>query len=265
MVSDMTERVDRFEESRQHRRILLAEDNPVNQMVASMILRKRGHTVDIVGNGQEAIEAVRNNAYDIVLMDIQMPVMDGIAAVGEIRSDPRLADLTVIALTAHAHEGDEERFIEAGMNGYLSKPFRPHELFAVVEQWADDQIGGGAGNGTAEAAVPPVDLESFRETMREAGAEDAVESMLELFLNDAPERIEALREAAAGGDAETIAKAAHAYKSAAATIGVTRLAATLSAIERSARENDVEGATGRVGEAEQQHQEALDYLRARKA
>ncbi len=251
-----------IEETRPHRRILLAEDNPVNQKVASTMLRKRGHTVDIVENGQEAVNAVRSNTYDIVLMDIQMPTMDGIDAVREIRSDHQFADLPIIALTAHALEGDEERFLEAGMNGYVSKPFRPHQLYAVVEEWTSDPVSDSAGKQTDDEESPPVDLESFRETMREAGAEDAVESMLELFLDDAPGRMEALQAAAAGGEVEEIARAAHAYKSAAATIGATELASILNTIEARAKMNEIEGAIGHIERAQTQHTAVLEHLRA---
>lgn len=107
---------------------------------------------------------------------------------------------------------------------------------------------------------PPVDIDSFRETMREAGAEDAVDSMLELFLDDAPGRMEALESAAGSGEAEAISKAAHAYKSATATIGASELAATLSAIEASAREDDVENAVNRIDTAREQHAAVLEYL-----
>ena len=251
-----------IEETRQHRRILLAEDNLVNQKVASTMLRKRGHTVDVVNNGQEAVNAVRENNYDIVLMDIQMPTMDGIAAVSEIRSDQQYADLPIIALTAHALEGDEERFLEAGMNGYVSKPFRPHQLYAVVEEWTSDPVQDTAGQLPGDSEPPPVDLDSFRETMREAGAEDAVESMLELYLDDAPGRMEALHAAAAEGEAETLAKAAHAFKSAAATIGAGQLAASLSTIESLSKEDDIEGAISHIETTQTQHTAALENIRA---
>jgi len=250
-----------IEETRQHRLVLLAEDNPVNQKVASTMLRKRGHSVEVVENGVEAVEAVKQTGYDIVLMDIQMPTMDGLEAVRAIRDDPRFEELPIIALTAHALEGDEERFLEAGMNGYLSKPFRPHELYAIVEEWTADSVGRTSEDPESGTDAPPVDLDSFRETMREAGAEDAVESMLELFLDDAPGRMEDLLSAASNGDAVAISKAAHAYKSAAATIGAADLASTLNAIEAQAKEDDIQGAVSRIDRAREEHIEALDYLR----
>ena len=123
-------------ESRRSLRILLAEDNPVNQMIAATMLRKRGHQVDIVGDGEQAIKAVQARAYDVVLMDVQMPVMDGLAATAAIRRLSRGRDVPIVALTAHALAGDRERCLAAGMNGYLTKPFKAHDLLVAVEEWA---------------------------------------------------------------------------------------------------------------------------------
>src|SRR5256884_3006425 len=151
-------------ESRHALRILLAEDNPVNQQVATAMLLKRGHQVDVVANGGEAVEAARAEHYDLVLMDIQMPEMDGFEATQHIRALPQGGKLPIIALTAHALSGERERCLERGMTGYLAKPFKAHELFAVAE-------GGGADGAEPPAAAPaPVDVAGFRRTMEEAGA-----------------------------------------------------------------------------------------------
>src|SRR6059058_1280621 len=120
-------------ESRHSLRILLAEDNPVNQRVATAMLLKRGHQVDVAANGREAVEAVTRERYDLVLMDIQMPEMDGFEATQRIRALPQGGTLPIIALTAHALSGERERCLARGMTGYLAKPFKAHELFAVVE------------------------------------------------------------------------------------------------------------------------------------
>jgi len=119
-------------ESRPRMRVLLAEDNPVNQQVAATMLRKRGHTVDVVGNGREAVEQVTRAAYDVVLMDIQMPELNGFEERAAARTGPA-ASVPIIALTAHALTGERERGIGKGMNGYLAKPFRPADLYAIVE------------------------------------------------------------------------------------------------------------------------------------
>jgi CheY-like chemotaxis protein len=237
-------------EARRSLRILVAEDNPVNQQVARRMLEKRGHTVEIVGNGREAVTAVEHGEYDVVLMDIQMPEMDGITATHEIRRNATHASLPIIAMTAHALQEERQHFLAEGMNDHIPKPFKPHELFSCVEGW------GGGGSGTAEAPAPaevvpdgspPVDLESFRRTMREAGVEEAVDGMLDVFLGDAPGRMEAVSAAVASGDAEQTRLAAHAFKSAAGTVEARRLFELLKQLETAGRDR-------RNDEAEQLHE-----------
>jgi len=211
-------------EARRGIRILLAEDNPVNQQVAATMLRKRGHQVDVVDNGRDAVTAAAKNQYDIVLMDIQMPELDGMEATAEIRKTKKGEKLPIVALTAHALSGDREKYLAAGMNGYLSKPFKPHELFAAAEGWAAGAEGELVAHREPErreepAAPPAADLERLRRELTEAGAADALGPILDTFLADAPKRMETLIAAVRSGDATAIAKGAHAFKSAAATIG----------------------------------------------
>jgi len=118
-------------------RILVAEDNVVNQMLVRRLLEKRGHSVNVVANGREALESFELAVYDLVLMDVQMPEMDGFAATGELRKREKKTGLRtpIIALTAHAMKGDRERCLEAGMDGYLSKPIRAQELDALLENY----------------------------------------------------------------------------------------------------------------------------------
>ena len=114
-------------------RVLVAEDNLVNQEIAIATLESAGHHVDVVANGLEALDAVQNVGYDVVLMDIQMPEMDGIAATRAIRDlDGEVSDIPIIALTADAMAGDREKYLACGMNNYLSKPFEPRQLDAVI-------------------------------------------------------------------------------------------------------------------------------------
>ena len=119
-------------------RILLAEDSPVNQRVASRLLEKRGHRVQVVTNGREALAVLERETFDLVFMDIQMPEIDGLEATTEIRNKERGSPLhlPVIALTAHAMKGDRERCLAAGMDGYLSKPIRSQELDEILDRYA---------------------------------------------------------------------------------------------------------------------------------
>lgn len=130
-------------------RVLVAEDNPTNQLIISTVLKKRGYRVELVANGQEALRALRDLPFDIVLMDVQMPVMDGIEATQRVRelAGP-VAHIPIIGVTAHALKGDRERFIAAGMNDYIEKPIRSDVMFAKIEQWTidADQPSAGAAN-----------------------------------------------------------------------------------------------------------------------
>ena len=228
-------------EARRPLRILLAEDNPVNQQVAATMLRKRGHRVDVANNGREAVQQAARERYDVVLMDVQMPELDGVAATAAIRALPEGRTLPIVALTAHALSGERERCLAAGMTGYLSKPFKPHELFAAAEGAAQgDQPGGPSAAPAAPAAdaggpAPAADLERLRRELTEAGAAEALGPILDTFLLDAPTRLQALLAAVAAGDAAATARAAHAFRSAAATIGAAGLAALLSEMESRAK------------------------------
>ncbi len=242
-------------ESRHALRILLAEDNPVNQQVATAMLLKRGHQVDVVGNGREAVDAVAKEPYDLVLMDIQMPEMDGFEATEEIRALPQGRALPIIALTAHALSGERERCLARGMTGYLAKPFKAHDLFAAVEGRAAQPADAAA------RAAPAVDLAAFRRTMEEAGAAEAVDGILATFVATLPQRLEALVAAAISTDAEPLQRAAHAFKSAAGTIGAGHLAALLEETERAAQAGDVAGARDKLQHIQGEAQVVLDYIR----
>ena len=115
--------------------VLLVEDNEINQQVAREILEGAGLNVALAADGQEGVNAVKENNYDVVLMDVQMPVMDGYAATREIRKDKSFKDLPIIAMTAHAMAGDENKSLEAGMNGHVTKPIDPDQLFSTLQKW----------------------------------------------------------------------------------------------------------------------------------
>jgi two-component system, sensor histidine kinase and response regulator len=249
-------------ESRKSLRVLLAEDNPVNQQVAVAMLVKRGHEVHVSSNGREAFDAVKERDYDVVLMDIQMPEMDGFEATHAIRALPKGKDLPIIGLTAHALSGERERCLSHGMTDYLAKPFKAHELFALVEGTAESKA---APPPPAPAGAPPVDLEGFRTTLREAGAEQALYSIVDTFVRQAPDRLAALATAVASGSGVEIAKAAHVYRGAAATIGARELAELLEIVETSARAGDIEQARDTFERVSPIAHAATDYLRQQRA
>jgi CheY-like chemotaxis protein len=246
-------------ESRASLRVLLAEDNPVNQQVAVAMLVKRGHEVHVSSNGREAVQAVQERDYDVVLMDIQMPEMDGFEATHAIRALAKGKGLPIIGLTAHALSGERERCLSHGMTDYLAKPFKAHELFALVEGTAEPRAA--AESPAAESLAPPVDLEGFRMTLREAGAEQALYSIIDTFVRQAPDRLAALAGAVAGGTGDEIARAAHVYRGAAATIGARELAGLLETVETTARAGDVEQARDTFERVSPIAHAVTDYLR----
>jgi CheY-like chemotaxis protein len=133
-VAQTAETVAEQESSLPPLRILLAEDNEVNQMVAVKLLQKRGHEVVVVGTGREAVTAIESQTFDVVLMDVQMPEMDGLAATAAIRVAEQNTNrhVPIVALTAHAMKGDRERFLDAGMDDYVSKPIQAKELWKTL-------------------------------------------------------------------------------------------------------------------------------------
>jgi CheY-like chemotaxis protein len=250
-------------ESRRSLRVLLAEDNPVNQQVAVAMLVKRGHEVHVSSNGREAVDAVRERDYDVVLMDIQMPEMDGFEATHAIRALDKGKHLPIIGLTAHALSGERERCLARGMSDYLAKPFKAHELFSLVEGSAEGKVAPPPPPDAPTA--PPVDLEGFRMTLREAGAEQALYSIVDTFVRQAPDRLAALAAAATRGDGAEMAKAAHVYRGAAATIGAGELAGLLERVETAARAGEIEVARQTFELVSPVAHNVTEYLRQQRA
>ena len=218
------------------------------------MLRKRGHQVDIVGDGAQAITAVQAHTYDLVLMDVQMPVMDGLAATAAIRALPQGREVPIVALTAHALASDRARCLAAGMTGYLTKPFKAQDLFAAVE-------ASVVPASVAPAVHPaPIDLEAFRATMREADAEDAVDTILATFVTALPGFLASLTAAVAARDAPRIQRAAHALKSAAGSIGAAGLATLLANMETAAHAGDVARAGAGIAQVQQEAGAVLGQL-----
>jgi len=222
------------------KRVLLVEDNIVNQRVALGLLGRRGHHVTVVENGRDALSELARTVFDVVLMDLQMPVMGGIEATNEIRERERNTGRHqyVVAMTAHAMSGDRERCIAAGMDGYLAKPIDPKALFAAVESSGSRRPAPPVAAGANDAV--PVDLDALR--ARVDGDDQLLQEVIAMFLNDCPQRLAALQRAVEAGDADAIRVAAHAIKGAAGNLAAMPLFNAASTLERLGVESRLEPA-----------------------
>ena len=198
-------------------RVLLAEDNLLNQKIAVARLKKWGYSVEVVDNGRAAVEACNEGEYDLVLMDVQMPEMDGLEATSAIRSREAAGagHIPIIALTAHAMKGDRERFLLAGMDGYVSKPLRPDELRAAIDLVLTS--GGEAVAGGAKPSLELVDLERLEDTT--AGDPEILQEIVDLFERDLPHQIERLRTAIDQQAPDAVRAAAHELRGAVMVFG----------------------------------------------
>ncbi len=213
--------------------ILLAEDNPVNQMVAIRIMEKAGHRVDTAANGREAVEAIQRVPYDLILMDVQMPEMDGFEAAQAIRRlEGGMRRVPIVAMTAHALKGDRERCLRAGMDDYLAKPIRPKDLLDMIERWAGREITPPAHLSEApeRPAAPAVDLAHFQSIS--GGDPEFQRELIEVFLEQAEKNLRDLEAALARGDAPAVALLAHTLKGAAANLGANGVRAAAFELER---------------------------------
>ena len=222
-------------------RVLLVEDNEINQEVAIGQLEEAEVFVDLAENGAEAVRMVRENDYDVVLMDMQMPVMDGIEATRILRANPRFETLPIIAMTANALVSDREICLEAGMNDHIAKPIDPDQLFGVLLRWIRRPDGDGAGvrewiearpaaTPTAASVAPvaqgPLDIDGIdvkSALKRTGGNRKRYETLLRRFAHQQATTVEDIRKALSMGDAATAERAAHSLKGAAGTLGVSLL------------------------------------------
>jgi two-component system, sensor histidine kinase and response regulator len=237
-------------------KILLAEDNPVNERLAVALLGRRGHEVTVAENGREALEALERESFDLVLMDLQMPEMGGLEAVARIRTGEAGTEthLPVIALTARAMPGDRERCLAAGMDGYLAKPIRAAELHAAIEEVLASSGTGATGPEAAGAREPqpPEPPVLDRAVLLEAldGDEDLLRTLAGLFLDDAPSIRAALNDAVTRADAKELERAAHRLKGSAGVFRAADLAAAAAGLETMGGSGDLGGAARAVRELE---------------
>jgi signal transduction histidine kinase/CheY-like chemotaxis protein len=221
--------------------MLLAEDNAVNQKLAVRLLEKRGHTVVVAGNGREAVAALERERFDIVLMDVQMPEMNGFEATAAIRKrDAQMGTHTpVIAMTAHAMKGDRERCLEAGMDNYVTKPLNVEELFRVIESLAVPSLGDR--EAPAPIQTEPLDAEALLAELD--GDQELRRELAEIFLAELPLKLEAICDAIAHVDGRALERAAHALKGALGCLRARPAAEAVYRLEAMGREGDLAGAS----------------------
>lgn len=239
-------------------RILLAEDNVVNQKVALLNLQRMGYRADVAGNGLEVLQALHRQPYDVVLMDVQMPEMDGFTATRHICQEwsqsqrPR-----IIAMTANAMQGDREVCIDAGMDDYVSKPIRVEELVQALSKCQTGSVQGSAikdratakiNNGQQKIDKTAIDSKALQ-SLRDMAGENASEMLVEVidsYLEDAPKLLHAISTAIAQGDAAALRQATHTLNSTSATLGATTLSKFCKDLEATGRAGTVEGASERL-------------------
>ena len=247
-------------------RILLAEDHPTNQIVALEILKKLGYQADAVGNGSEAIRCLREGFYDIVLMDCQMPEMDGFEATRRIRdgsAKTRNPKIPIIALTAHAIRGDRERCLNAGMSDYISKPIAAEELGETLGRWAarltaeapplevPDLAGSHPSPQPCGDTVPTASAQTANEARpmvfnpktllkRVMGDRALSRRVVEGFLADLPSQLAAIKTAIAQNETHTTSVQAHQLKGAASVIGAEAAQDVAAELERTADAQDIQ-------------------------
>jgi CheY-like chemotaxis protein/HPt (histidine-containing phosphotransfer) domain-containing protein len=226
-------------------RILLAEDNVVNQKVATKTLAKLGYRADVAANGLEVLDALARQPYDVVLMDVQMPELDGLGAARRIRSEvPPARQPRIIAMTANAMQSDRALCLAAGMDDYISKPVRIEDLVAALQR-------GPAAPATIERAAAPSGaitiamLEEIQASLGD-GSPTIVVEIIDIFIDDLPPQIETLRRGAAEGAAPVIQRVAHTIKASAATIGALALAKQCEDLEVLTQMGDLREVPARI-------------------
>lgn len=261
-------------------RFLLVEDNLINQKVANRLLDQLGYRADVANNGQEAVDAVASNAYDVILMDVQMPILDGLEATRRIREleaglgAARARKSLIIALTANAVLGDREKCLDAGMDDYLSKPVRPDSLRSMIEKWGpqlaptepetaeaptgtenDEQMT--ESNNTA-GGPPPVDIDALRDLG--GGTDEGLMELVDLYLQQTSDQIGQIQQALDSANTEEVRRIAHSCAGANATCGMNGLVAPMRELERMGNDGDVSHGKAQLEMVRSEFEKVKAYL-----
>lgn len=265
-----------LQENRKHQvKILLAEDNPVNQRLVLNIFENSGYKVDAVSNGLQAFNAAKAGEYNIIFMDVQMPQMNGVEATDIIRQNEikqNQQKAVIIAMTAHSVEGYKDHCLKAGMDDYITKPIDPGALLKLVEKWIQQadapdhqDISGATGTKDKEEQPHVFDLSAALKRTRNNNA--FLQSILNDFCKDLDIKIQRLKEAVSHNEREEITRLAHALKGTSASVGADVISRLSASIESADRKNDEALMDGFIKELENQilqfhaHIHAIDWHR----
>jgi CheY-like chemotaxis protein/HPt (histidine-containing phosphotransfer) domain-containing protein len=252
--------------------ILLVEDNVINQQVALGILQIQGYGVTVVNNGREALDALAEGGFDLILMDCHMPEMDGFEATAEIRKREQSSGgrpVPIVALTANAMAQDREDCLNAGMDDYLSKPFSMQSLQDMLNRWMPQ--AGATQPQAAERAAPAkaktagvIDRQVLDQlgTLQTNGKSELLARTINLYLVESPKIMQRLKLAAGANDAPEIVRSAHSLKSSSGNVGAMVLSRYCEDIEASARRADTENARKLFAKVEVEHGRVQSALRA---
>jgi len=260
-------------EARFDAHVLLVEDHPVNQVVASTILERLGCDVTVASNGREALDALTRQRFDLVLMDCQMPEVDGYTATATLRkreAQRSAARMPVVALTANALQGDRERCLAAGMDDYLTKPFHREALSAMLARWLPGCSTINPGSEAKAVALarapglPVIDMAALDAIRSLGGTEtpDLLEQIIRLYLDSAPQLMASIRDGLAAVDNDKVRMAAHTLKSSSANLGAGRLAEVCKKLELAARANAIASDAPQLSEIEAEYHRVCGALRS---
>ena len=246
-------------------RVLVAEDNMVNQIVVERILLSFGCAITTVPNGREAVEAVETKPFDLILMDIQMPEMDGMEATRMIRLLPdHRAQLPIVAMTAHAMKGDRERFLASGMDHYISKPFHKDELFMLIKS-IESRVRSQDLGTQREAASQETESRLLDGFLKAMGGDEALfRGACDLFAEMMPERLAELGKALEAGQSRDAERVAHNLKAALDSLGAREISEQIAVLEADLRAHDYPGALVRFGHIQSAICAILDQIKARR-
>jgi two-component system, sensor histidine kinase and response regulator len=254
-------------------KIMLAEDLPANQKLMAHILQRRGHTVEVADNGMQALDLMRRSKFDLALLDVEMPLMDGVQVTTAIRAleQGSRAHLPIVAMTAHALREDRERYLRAGMDAYLAKPFDTRQFVEIVEQFgrqtppqsACTDASANTGPGDTKTEKKCLDFEAA--LRRLDGDTQLFNELAGFFAEDSPALLEAIRAGLQRHDARTVERAAHSLKGLVATFGSEAAFESASSIEKLAQQGQFEEVPvvlDRLTREVSQLQDALEPYRA---